>query len=46
MEVNCETDFVARNAEFENIVKEVAETCLNYLKASPNSTHLITKVIQ
>ncbi|ENN74820.1 elongation factor Ts, mitochondrial [Dendroctonus ponderosae] len=44
VEVNCETDFVARNAEFENIVKEVAETCLNYLKSSPNSTHAITKI--
>lgn len=38
VEVNCETDFVARNAEFENIVKEAAETCLSYLKNSPNAT--------
>lgn len=43
VEINCETDFVARNAEFENIVKEAAETCLNYLDNCPNATG-VTKV--
>ncbi|XP_050309827.1 elongation factor Ts, mitochondrial isoform X2 [Anthonomus grandis grandis] len=44
VEVNCETDFVARNVEFEKMVKEATEVCLNHLKASKNSAGLVTKV--
>ncbi|KAL1494842.1 hypothetical protein ABEB36_010367 [Hypothenemus hampei] len=44
VEINCETDFVARNAEFQNMVKGATQTCLNYLKSGPSSTHLITKI--
>lgn len=32
VEVNCETDFVARNTEFIKIVQEAAQSCLNYTK--------------
>lgn len=45
VEINCETDFVARNSEFENMVKDVADTCLNYLKNGPSCSHVISKVI-
>jgi len=45
VEINCETDFVARNSEFENMVKDVAETCLNYLKNGPSCSHVVSKVI-
>ncbi|CAG9768454.1 unnamed protein product [Ceutorhynchus assimilis] len=44
VEINCETDFVARNVEFENMVKEAAESCLNYLKNTQKSGNSITKV--
>lgn len=44
VEVNCETDFVSRNREFESMVKEVAKTCLNYVKNSPNSANVVTRV--
>ncbi|XP_066253774.1 elongation factor Ts, mitochondrial [Euwallacea similis] len=44
VEVNCETDFVARNAEFENMVKEATVTCLNYLKNAPSSAHALSKI--
>ena len=29
LEINCETDFVAKNEKFQNFIKEVAETILN-----------------
>ncbi|XP_066138032.1 elongation factor Ts, mitochondrial isoform X2 [Euwallacea fornicatus] len=44
VEVNCETDFVARNVEFEKMVKEATETCLNYLKNAPSSAHALSKI--
>jgi len=44
LEVNCETDFVARNKEFENIVQEATETCLKYIKNSQKSSNFVTKV--
>lgn len=44
VEVNCETDFVARNKEFENMVKEATETCLGYVRNSPYSTNVVTKI--
>ncbi|XP_060516741.1 elongation factor Ts, mitochondrial [Cylas formicarius] len=44
VEVNCETDFVARNKEFEKLVEEVAKTCLNYIKLDSVAHQSITKV--
>lgn len=44
VEVNCETDFVARNAEFQKIVEETTRTCLNYAKSQQKSQNKITKV--
>lgn len=30
LEVNCETDFVARNKKFQEMVENAVKTCLNY----------------
>lgn len=45
VEVNCETDFVARNKEFQKMVEETARTCLDYVKNHQKSKDSITKVI-
>ncbi|KAG5878488.1 hypothetical protein JTB14_010273 [Gonioctena quinquepunctata] len=44
VEVNCETDFVARNGEFQKIVAEAADTCLNFVKKHQRSQDRITKI--
>ncbi|KAJ8926981.1 hypothetical protein NQ314_020606 [Rhamnusium bicolor] len=44
VEVNCETDFVARNKEFQKIVEDAARTCLNYVKNHQRSQDAITKI--
>lgn len=44
IEVNCETDFVARNQEFQKIVEEVASTCLNFTRNHQKSSDGVTKV--
>ena len=36
VEVNCETDFVAKNEQFQSLVKEVTQACLNYAQSSPS----------
>lgn len=33
VEVNCETDFVARNKEFQNFIGKASQACLNYMSA-------------
>ncbi|KAJ8952264.1 hypothetical protein NQ318_007431, partial [Aromia moschata] len=43
-EVNCETDFVARNKEFQKIVEETTNTCLEYVKSHQKSQDVITKI--
>jgi len=30
VKVNCETDFVARNSKFQNLVSTVANACLQF----------------
>jgi len=30
VKVNCETDFVARNTKFQNLVSTVANACLQF----------------
>ncbi|XP_065344775.1 elongation factor Ts, mitochondrial [Cloeon dipterum] len=35
VEVNCETDFVARNKTFRSLVERVAAACLNHAKTLP-----------
>lgn len=30
VEVNCETDFVARNSQFKSLVENVVRCCLHY----------------
>lgn len=32
VEINCETDFVAKNTLFQNITNTVAESCLSVAK--------------
>lgn len=44
VEVNCETDFVARNKEFQKIVEETANTCLDFAKSQQNNSDSITKI--
>lgn len=44
VEVNCETDFVAKNQEFQKIVEETANTCLNFIKNQHNSSDGVIKV--
>lgn len=44
VEVNCETDFVSRNVEFQKIVQETAVVCLNFMKNHQKSSNGVTKV--
>ncbi|CAH1117609.1 unnamed protein product [Phaedon cochleariae] len=44
VEVNCETDFVARNKEFQKIVEDAAMSCLNFIKSQRKSQDTITKI--
>lgn len=44
VEVNCETDFVARNGTFQETVHDVAETCLKFAKTQPNAAGPLTTV--
>lgn len=44
VEVNCETDFMAKNKEFQKMVEETAKTCLNFVKSHQKSHDVITKV--
>lgn len=37
VEVNCETDFVARNEKFQDFVDLASRACLKYVKDLPNS---------
>ncbi|XP_043217708.1 elongation factor Ts, mitochondrial-like [Amphibalanus amphitrite] len=38
VELNCETDFVARNAVFDDLVREAAAGCLSLADAQPDDT--------
>lgn len=44
VELNCETDFVARNAKFHSLLNEVITSKFNLLKKSQmeNGSHLMT----
>ncbi|XP_046404416.1 elongation factor Ts, mitochondrial isoform X2 [Ischnura elegans] len=45
VEVNCETDFVARNRAFQSVVEGISEACLKFIQGAPTSTiHPFTKV--
>lgn len=44
VEINCETDFVARNKEFQEMVQEATEVCMHYAKNNPKCAKNITKV--
>ncbi|KAF7280375.1 elongation factor Ts, mitochondrial [Rhynchophorus ferrugineus] len=44
VEVNCETDFVARNKEFQEMVQEATEVCMHYARNNPKSTKNIMKI--
>ena len=44
VEVNCETDFVARNKEFHKMVHEAAVSCLNFTQQQPESNISVTRV--
>ncbi|KAJ3654426.1 hypothetical protein Zmor_013615 [Zophobas morio] len=43
VEVNCETDFVARNKEFHKMVHEAAVSCLNFTQQQPESNISVTR---
>lgn len=46
MEVNCETDFVARNDQFQSLVGKIAENCLsNLVQAEHITANDILKVM-
>lgn len=45
IEMNCETDFVARNQEFQTVIEEAANTCLTFTKNQQTSSDGVTKVI-
>lgn len=44
VELNCETDFVAKNDQFKNMVKLTATTCLQYLKNHQSTNPNLTKI--
>lgn len=37
MELNCETDFVARNETFKSMAEMAAKTCLSYAQKIGNN---------
>jgi len=41
VEVNCETDFVARNSEFQTFVEKVSKSCVQYMNSIDDTTNLI-----
>lgn len=48
IEMNCETDFVAKNEKFQKLVDLVAKTCLHHSKVenpSPKSTSKVSLYI-
>lgn len=44
VEVNCETDFVARNAVFQGLVSEVANACLGFAERQVGTNGPLIKV--
>ncbi|XP_063699594.1 elongation factor Ts, mitochondrial [Culicoides brevitarsis] len=42
VEVNCETDFVARNKEFQNFIGKASQSCINYMSAVDSKN--VTKI--
>lgn len=44
VEVNCETDFVARNGNFQQFVETVSNACLKYVNDIPSNSSF-TKVL-
>ncbi|XP_045470084.1 elongation factor Ts, mitochondrial isoform X2 [Harmonia axyridis] len=44
IELNCETDFVAKNNEFKSMVEAAAESCLNYTSKQYKSNLPVTKI--
>lgn len=44
VEVNCETDFVARNATFQDLVSEVANACRHFTEKQVATNGPLTKV--
>lgn len=40
IEVNCETDFVARNEKFQQFVELASRSCLKYVSDLPGSDHI------
>jgi translation elongation factor EF-Ts len=45
VEVNCETDFVARNKTFQTLVDSVANACLKFAVSKQTTGSSLTKVI-
>lgn len=43
VEVNCETDFVARNDNFQRFVEMASKACANYISEVENNSN-ITKI--
>lgn len=40
VEINCETDFVAKNENFQGLVSQVTSGCHRYFMAAPSSTQV------
>ncbi|XP_033728180.1 elongation factor Ts, mitochondrial-like [Pecten maximus] len=38
VEINCETDFVAKNEKFQDLVSQITSGCHRYFMAAPSST--------
>ncbi|XP_059489863.1 elongation factor Ts, mitochondrial [Neocloeon triangulifer] len=45
VEVNCETDFVARNKTFRSLVEQVTSACLQHAKSLPQASVPISKLL-
>ena len=42
VELNCETDFVAKNSKFHSLLNEIVAAKFHHLKGSPQSTEDIS----
>uniref|UniRef100_A0A2R5LP51 Elongation factor Ts, mitochondrial n=1 Tax=Ornithodoros turicata TaxID=34597 RepID=A0A2R5LP51_9ACAR len=43
-EVNCETDFVARNADFQDFASQIIKASVKYAKKLPSLSTIVTKL--
>lgn len=46
IELNCETDFVARNEKFQKMIEDAAQACYKFAHTSMQSKGPVTKVFE